>query len=105
MAHAIELLRQYGLKAKARADAPGVYVGGAKIASLGLRVRRGCCYHGIALNVCPELDAFGRINPCGHAGMPVTRLIDLGVDAQVFEPAAALLRELMLQLGDEELID
>jgi lipoyl(octanoyl) transferase len=100
----IGLLRQYGLKAQARSDAPGVYVDGAKIASLGLRIRRGCCYHGVALNVRPELEAFGRINPCGHAGLPVTRLADLGVDAQVFEPAAALVRELMVQLGDEEIL-
>lgn len=100
----VALLRQYGLSAQARSDAPGVYVQGAKIASLGLRVRRGCCYHGVALNVRPELEAFGRINPCGHAGLPVTRLADLGVDAQVFEPAAALVRELMVQLGDEEIL-
>ncbi|QXP85238.1 lipoyl(octanoyl) transferase LipB [Methylococcus sp. ANG] len=100
----IALLRQYGLKAQARSDAPGVYVDGAKIASLGLRVRRGCCYHGVALNVRPELEAFGRINPCGHAGLAVTRLADLGVDAQVFEPAAALVRELMVELGDEEIL-
>ncbi|UZR27502.1 lipoyl(octanoyl) transferase LipB [Methylococcus mesophilus] len=99
----VALLRQYGLSAQARSDAPGVYVQGAKIASLGLRVRRGCCYHGVALNVRPELEAFGRINPCGYAGLPVTRLADLGVDAQVFEPAAALVRELMVQLGDEEI--
>ncbi|MDF9392659.1 MULTISPECIES: lipoyl(octanoyl) transferase LipB [Methylococcus] len=99
----ISLLRQYGLEAQARSDAPGVYVDGAKIASLGLRVRRGCCYHGVALNVRPELEAFGRIHPCGHAGLAVTRLADLGVAAQVFEPAAALVRELMVQLGDEEI--
>ncbi|AAU90701.1 lipoyl(octanoyl) transferase LipB [Methylococcus capsulatus] len=99
----IGLLRQYGLEARARGDAPGVYVDGAKIASLGLRVRRGCCYHGVALNVCPELEAFDRIHPCGHAGLAVTRLTDLGVEAQVFEPAAALVRELMVQLGDEEI--
>ncbi|QJD29015.1 lipoyl(octanoyl) transferase LipB [Methylococcus geothermalis] len=99
----VALLRQYGLSAQARSDAPGVYVAGAKIASLGLRVRRGCCYHGVALNVRPELEAFGRINPCGHAGLPVTRLADLGVDVQVFEPAAALVRELMVQLGDEDI--
>ncbi|MBZ5488316.1 lipoyl(octanoyl) transferase LipB [Halomonas aquamarina] len=77
----IALLADYGIKAHARADAPGVYVksvlGEAKIASLGLRIRRGASYHGVALNVDNDLAAFQRINPCGYAGMAVTRLADL----------------------------
>lgn len=70
----VELLAGYGITAAPRPDAPGVYVEAAKIASLGLRVRRGCSYHGLALNVDMDLSPFARINPCGHAGMPVTSL-------------------------------
>lgn len=70
----VELLAGYGITAAPRPDAPGVYVDTAKIASLGLRVRRGCSYHGLALNVDMDLSPFDRINPCGHAGMPVTSL-------------------------------
>lgn len=73
----IDLLAERGIAAAARPDAPGVYVDGAKIASVGLRVRHGCSYHGIALNVDLELEPFQRINPCGYAGLPVTRLADL----------------------------
>ena len=73
----IDVLAPYGIRAAARPDAPGVYVDGAKIASIGLRVRHGCCYHGIALNVDLDLEPFQRINPCGYAGLQVTRLADL----------------------------
>ncbi len=73
----IDLLAAFDVVASARADAPGVYVDGAKIASLGLRVRHGCSYHGIALNLDLDLTPFRRINPCGHAGLPMTRLVDL----------------------------
>ena len=73
----IGLLAGYGIEGLARRDAPGVYVAGAKIAALGLRVRKGCSYHGLSLNVCPDLSAFARINPCGYAGLAVTRLADL----------------------------
>ncbi len=77
---AIDLLAECGIDAHARPDAPGVYVGEAKIAALGLRVRRGYSYHGLAFNVDLDLEPFSRIDPCGYAGMPVTRLRDLGVD-------------------------
>ncbi|HET8708632.1 MAG TPA: lipoyl(octanoyl) transferase LipB [Pseudomonadales bacterium] len=70
----IELLKQFAVNAVARADAPGVYVGEKKIASLGLRIRKGCSYHGLALNTCMDLAPFSRINPCGYAGMQVTQL-------------------------------
>lgn len=70
----IELLAQYGIAAAGQPGAPGVYVGGEKIASLGLRVRKGCSYHGLALNVDMDLEPFRRINPCGHAGLRVTSL-------------------------------
>ena len=73
----IGLLAEYGIEGRARREAPGVYVGDAKIAALGLRVRKGCSYHGLSLNVSPDLAAFGRINPCGYAGLAVTRLADL----------------------------
>jgi len=71
------LLAEYGIDAEPRPDAPGVYVGGAKIASLGLRVRRGCSYHGLSLNVDMDLEPFGRINPCGHRGLEVTSMARL----------------------------
>ena len=75
----IDLLAGYGIAAERLAGAPGVYVGGAKIAALGLRVKNGCCYHGLALNVDMDLAPFAAINPCGYAGMAVTQLRDLGV--------------------------
>ena len=70
----VELLLEYGVVAAARPDAPGVYVGDNKIAALGLRVRKGCSYHGLALNVDMDLEPFGRINPCGFAGLQVTSM-------------------------------
>jgi lipoyl(octanoyl) transferase len=70
----LDLLSEHGIEAAARADAPGVYVDGKKIASLGLRVRRGCSYHGLALNVDMDLEPFQRINPCGYAGLEVTSM-------------------------------
>lgn len=74
----IRLAGEQGIEAHARADAPGVYVGQAKLAAVGLRVRRGCSYHGLALNVAMDLTPFDRIDPCGYAGMPVTDLRSLG---------------------------
>ena len=71
------LLASYGIAAETRDKAPGVYVGAAKIASLGLRIRRGRSYHGLALNVDVELEPFQRINPCGYQGLQMTRLKDL----------------------------
>lgn len=81
----IDLLDTYGVAATRRSDAPGVYVADAKIASLGLRVRNGCCYHGLALNVAMDLEPFSRINPCGYAGLAVTQLSDLVPGLQVAE--------------------
>ena len=78
-ASVIGYLQEQGISAQARADAPGVYVDGKKIASLGLRVRGGCTYHGVALNVDMDLEPFSRINPCGLVGMQMTQLRDLGV--------------------------
>jgi lipoyl(octanoyl) transferase len=76
----IALLADYGIEAHARRDAPGVYVDGAKIAALGLRVRKGCSFHGLSLNVDIDLEPFSRINPCGYAGLEVTSLKALGID-------------------------
>ena len=70
------MLATYGIGAAPRADAPGVYVAGDKIGSLGLRVRKGCSYHGLSLNVAMDLAPFGRINPCGMAGLEVTQIAD-----------------------------
>lgn len=72
----IQLLAEYGLSAEARADAPGVYIEQAKICSLGLRIRKGYSYHGLALNLDLDLTPFERINPCGYSGLRVTRLQD-----------------------------
>ena len=83
----IELCAGFGVEAAGRRDAPGVYVAGRKLASIGLRVRRGGTYHGIALNVLNDLEPFSRINPCGYAGLQVTRLADLASVTSVDEVA------------------
>ncbi len=108
----IDLLAGYGIEAIGRRDAPGVYVDGRKIASLGLRVRHGCSYHGLSLNVAMDLAPFERINPCGYPGLEVTRTADLGGPTTWDEAATALVPYLLRQLarpttpvaaiGDEE---
>jgi lipoyl(octanoyl) transferase len=102
----IALLRDHGVAAEARQDAPGVYVAGAKIASLGLRIRRGCTYHGLALNVDMDLTPFARINPCGYAGLPVTSLAQLGIALDVAQAGEAVLYHFAaaqgFRLGKEE---
>jgi lipoyl(octanoyl) transferase len=79
----VALLAEYGIEAAPKADAPGVYVDGDKIASLGLRVRRGCSYHGLSLNVDMDLEPFQRINPCGYEGLQVTSMAKLLPDAKI----------------------
>ncbi|HQU15247.1 MAG: octanoyltransferase [Chromatiales bacterium 21-64-14] len=74
----VDLLADYGIRAARQTGAPGVYVDGAKIAALGLRVRRGAAYHGLSLNVAMDLEPFQRIDPCGQPGLRVTQLRDLG---------------------------
>ncbi len=86
-------------KFQARPEAPGVYVDGAKVASLGLRIRQGRCYHGLSLNVDMDLEPFTRINPCGYPGLRVTRLCDLGLNLSVAAVAAELLLGLGRQFG------
>ncbi|HYQ93113.1 MAG TPA: lipoyl(octanoyl) transferase LipB [Candidatus Competibacteraceae bacterium] len=95
----IELLAHYGIAAHARPEAPGVYVEAAKIASLGLRVRRGCSYHGLSLNWAMDLEPFNRINPCGYPGLRVTQLRDLGIFAELEEVQKSLMRILLRRLG------
>ena len=91
----IDLLRDYGIAANYRVDAPGVYVQNAKIAALGLRIRRGCCYHGLALNIDMDLSPFDAINPCGYAGLQVTQLRDLGVVEDVTTVGKKLTKHLL----------
>lgn len=98
----VELLAGYGISAAPRADAPGVYVDECKIASLGLRVRRGCSFHGLSLNVSMELEPFLRINPCGHPGLKVTQLSDLGGPGELDIVGADLVRILLRRLSGIE---
>ena len=89
------------IAAAARPEAPGVYVDGAKLASVGIRVRRGASYHGLALNVAMDLEPFSRINPCGYQGLAMTQLAALGVDDDVQAVARDLAPLLLLALGLE----
>lgn len=98
----IDLLAESGIEAEGRADAPGVYVGAAKIAALGLRVRRGRSYHGLALNVDLDLEPFSRINPCGYPGQAVTCCRALGIDTPLPELRARLVTHLLKHLGYNE---
>lgn len=94
----IDLLAALGVTAGRRPDAPGVYVDGAKIAALGLRIRKGCSYHGLSLNVRMDLDPFGRINPCGYPGLAVTQIADLAPEVSLAQVEAGLIRSLALNL-------
>ncbi|MGQ7815739.1 lipoyl(octanoyl) transferase LipB [Metapseudomonas furukawaii] len=96
----VDVLATYGIEAAPKADAPGVYVRGDKIASLGLRVSRGCSFHGLALNVDMDMSPFWRINPCGYAGLKMVQLKDLLVEpAPLDEVAERLERALRARLG------
>jgi len=95
----IEMCRMLGVDASRRPGAPGVYVGGKKLAALGIRVKRGCSYHGLALNVDMDLAPFLRIHPCGYPGLEVTQLADLGCGHTVDGTFDVLLPHLMNQLG------
>jgi lipoyl(octanoyl) transferase len=94
----VDLLALYGIEAASRPDAPGVYVAGAKVASLGLRIRRGCSYHGLALNVQMDLEPFSRINPCGLRNLEVTQLADLGGPSRIDDVKTPLSRRLIDRL-------
>jgi lipoyl(octanoyl) transferase len=90
---------EFGITAAGRRDAPGVYVDGRKLASIGLRIRRQCSYHGLALNVAMDLAPFGRINPCGYAGLRMTQLSELGGPRDVREVAGLLAPRLLAEFG------
>jgi lipoyl(octanoyl) transferase len=94
----IALLAEYGISGNLRSDAPGVYVGGAKLSALGLRVKRGCSYHGLSLNVDMDLTPFSKISPCGYPGMAVTDLHRLGVNDSLERLGEKLAEKLILQL-------
>jgi lipoyl(octanoyl) transferase len=94
----IAALAHYGICASARPEAPGVYVAGKKIGSIGIRIRNNCCYHGLSLNNAMDLTPFTFINPCGYAGLEVTQLADLGVAVGLDE-----LAERVLQILTEKL--
>lgn len=94
----INTLSELGVHAMGRRDAPGVYVDDAKIAALGLRVRRGCAYHGLSLNIDVDLTPFNGINPCGYAGLDVTSLEKLGIGYDKKAVVDSLLQSLRLQL-------
>ncbi len=97
----IELLNDYGITANARRDAPGVYVNDAKIAALGLRVRKGCSFHGLALNVAMDLEPFSRINPCGYEGLEVTQIKNFISDIELESVTDDLQQRLIEQFSYE----
>jgi lipoyl(octanoyl) transferase len=97
----IDLLADYGVESNARRDAPGVYVNNAKIAALGLRVRKGCSFHGLALNVDMDLEPFNRINPCGYEGLEVTQLKNFVNDVDIENVISDLQQKLLKNLSYE----
>lgn len=96
----IDLMSEYNITANGNIDAPGVYIYGAKIASLGLKIRRGACYHGIAFNADMDLTPFTAINPCGYPGLRVTQAKDLGISDNKEVLAAKLAQNFIAQLTD-----
>ena len=97
----IDLLANYGVTAERRAGAPGVYVGDAKVAALGLRIRNGCSYHGLSLNVDMDLHPFTAINPCGDAGLKVIQTKDLNIPLTPQEAGEQLSQHLLQQLDKQ----
>ena len=95
----IDTLAHWDIAAERRAGAPGVYVGGAKIAALGLRVKHGCSLHGLAFNIAMDLTPFHGINPCGYAGLEVTQMVELNPAAGLAEVEPVLVAQLSRQLG------
>ncbi len=95
----IDTLGEWNIGAERLDGAPGVYVGGAKVAALGIRVRRGCTFHGLAFNVAMDLEPFHRINPCGYQGLQVTSVVDLGGPSGVAAVTPVLMGHLARQFG------
>lgn len=91
----IDLLAEYGVNAQGREDAPGVYVNDAKIAALGLKIKNGCCYHGLSFNVDMDMTPFTNINPCGYQGLRVTQCIEVGIVVPWEELQAQLTQNLV----------
>ncbi|HFQ5327130.1 TPA: lipoyl(octanoyl) transferase LipB [Vibrio vulnificus] len=98
----INTLKAYNIYSAARPDAPGVYVDGRKICSLGLRIRKGCSFHGLALNVNMDLSPFLRINPCGYQGMEMVQVSELGGPTDIALVEQQLVKELVNLLGYEQ---
>lgn len=95
----IAVLAARGVEAAARRDAPGVYVDGAKLASVGLRIRRNCSYHGLSVNIAMDLEPFGRINPCGFDDLVITQLSTLDDSANLASVQSELVEKLLTELG------
>ncbi len=95
----IDTLAEWNIVATRKDKAPGVYVDGAKVAALGLRVRRGCTFHGLAFNIDMDLEPFRRINPCGFEGLQVTQMLDLGGPSRLADVETVLIDQLAGQLG------
>ncbi|QSX29192.1 lipoyl(octanoyl) transferase LipB [Shewanella cyperi] len=100
----VDMLARYEVKAYAKADAPGVYVDERKVASLGLRIRKGCSFHGLALNVDMDISPFRRINPCGYAGLEMVQCKQLGGPQTVTEAGEQLIETFSQLLGYEHLV-
>ena len=98
----IDLLTDYGIDGQRREGAPGIYVDDKKIAALGLRVRRGCSYHGLSLNVDMDLEPFSRINPCGYEGLETTQLHAFRPDIDLAKASDELQRQLLKQLAEPQ---
>lgn len=94
----VDLLQEFGIAAAAKKDAPGVYVNENKICSIGLRIRRGCAYHGIAFNIALDLEPFNRINPCGYKALKMTQFSELGGLQDTLESGRKLINYLMKNL-------
>ena len=103
----VDLARSYDIEAASRADAPGVYVSGAKLASVGLRIRRGASFHGMALNVDVDTQPFSRINPCGYANLEITDLARLGAESNLDHVRDTLLPLLLehLRMPDADVVN
>ncbi|WP_165310577.1 lipoyl(octanoyl) transferase LipB [Vibrio ziniensis] len=97
----INTLKNYDIESAARPDAPGVYVDGKKICSLGLRIRKGCSFHGLALNINMDLSPFLRINPCGYQGMEMVQVSNLGGPSDIHQVEKQLIQELVKLFGYE----
>ncbi|BDH46702.1 octanoyltransferase [Salmonella enterica subsp. enterica serovar Choleraesuis] len=98
----VDTLKELGITAYPRPDAPGVYVDGAKICSLGLRIRKGCSFHGLALNINMDLTPFLRINPCGYSGLQMTQVSNLAPEATMEQVQSLLLENLLRLLGNPD---